>query len=157
MARVSPLAGFAFPAARELRLAEVPFLTQLAVRAKKLEADSLALGPDEWLVVGPPDTAAELTARLDSVESIVDVSAARTTIAVDGGRARDLLAHGCALDLDPRVFPVGRCAQTLLAHVPVIVVATETGFRVMVRASYARHLAQWLADAATEYVSGVEQ
>jgi len=154
MARVSPLAGFAFPAARELRLAEVPFLTQLDVRAKELDGDALPLGPDEWLAVGPPDTASELISRFQGAQSVVDVSAARTTIAVDGARARDLLAHGCALDLDPRVFPVGRCAQTLLAHVPVIVVATDTGFRVMVRASYAHHLAQWLVDAATEYVSG---
>jgi sarcosine oxidase subunit gamma len=134
----------------------VPFLSQVAVRAKDLDGDVLPLGPDEWLAVGPPDTASALIARFPQAESIVDVSAARTTIAVDGARARDLLAHGCALDLDRRVFPVGRCAQTLLAHVPVILVATDTGFRLMVRSSYARHLAHWLADAATEYVSGVE-
>jgi sarcosine oxidase subunit gamma len=166
----------------DLRLAEVPFLAQVDVRApaKGPAADAVGsalgvalpvepgtsaaggdvtvlwLGPDEWLAVGPPDTSRDLAARLrDAVgaepASVVDVSARRTTIAVDGARARDLLAHGCSLDLHPHVFPVGRCAQTLVAHTQVIVVATDTGFRLMVGSSYAHHLADWLVDAGAEY------
>jgi sarcosine oxidase subunit gamma len=164
----SPLAGFAFPSSSSLRLAEVPFLTQVNVRldpkgssaadpALPLEpgtmtrtGDRLALwlGPDEWLLVGPPGSRFDLNAV-----SIVDVSAARTTIEISGARARDLLAHGCALDLYPSVFPEGRCAQTMLAHAQVILVHLDGVYRVLVRSSYARYLAEWLVDAAVEYVT----
>jgi sarcosine oxidase subunit gamma len=161
----SPLAGFVFPSSAGLRIAEVPFLTQVNVRLDPAEdpsglpvepgtftrtGDRLALwlGPDEWLLVGPPGTRFDLTAA-----STVDVSAARTTIEISGDRARDLLAHGCALDLYPPVFPEGRCAQTMLAQAQVILVHVDGAYRVLVRSSYARYLAEWLVDAAVEYVT----
>jgi sarcosine oxidase subunit gamma len=171
----SPLAGFVFPSSSSLRLAEVPFLTQVNLRldpkgssdlgssdlALPLEpgtvtrtGDRLALwlGPDEWLLVGPPGSRFDLGVLAGAV-SIVDVSAARTTIEIGGARARDLLAHGCALDLYPSVFPAGRCAQTMLAHAQVILVHLDAAYRVLVRSSYARYLAEWLVDAAVEYVT----
>jgi sarcosine oxidase subunit gamma len=59
-----------------------------------------------------------------------------------------VLAHGCALDLHPSVFPPGRCAQTLLARAQVILYRTEEQtFRLLVRASYADYLRAWLRDA----------
>jgi sarcosine oxidase, subunit gamma len=137
----------------------------------------LWLGPDEWLVIGPapgpagsgpapglpgsgrPAAGSERLTRVirDAVgaepASVVDVSAQRTTIEVSGDRAGELLAHGCALDLDPRVFGPGRCAQTLLARVQVIILGVDRGYRILVRSSYARYLAEWLVDAATEYAT----
>ncbi len=163
----SPLAGFVFPSSSSLRLAEVPFLTQVNVRLDPKGAADLALprepgavtrtgdrlalwlGPDEWLLVGPPGSRFDLT----GASSIVDVSAARTTIEISGPRAGDLLAHGCALDLYPPVFPAGRCAQTMLAQAQVILVHLDGVYRVLVRSSYARYLAEWLVDAAIEYVT----
>jgi sarcosine oxidase, subunit gamma len=161
----SPLAGFVFPSSAGLRIAEVPFLTQVNVRLDpKGSADlplepgtltrtgdrlALWLGPDEWLLVGPPGSRFEPA----GAGSIVDVSAARTTIEISGDRARDLLAHGCALDLHPSVFPEGRCAQTMLAQAQVILVHVDGVYRVLVRSSYARYLAEWLVDAATEYLT----
>lgn len=167
-----------------LRLAELPFLTQINVRvdpkSPAAEAVGLALevplplepntvnrggqlavlwlGPDEWLVVGPPAATADLTSRLrtaigDEDGAVVDVSAQRTTVLVSGPRSRDLLAHGCSLDLHPRVFPPGRCAQTTLARAQVVLVARDelkSGFWVLVRSSFAGYLADWLLDAATE-------
>lgn len=169
-----------------VRLAELPFLTQVDVRldAKGAAADAVGpalgltlptepgtveragesralwLGPDEWLLVGPPGGARELETRIrvaagDEPVSVTDVSAQRTTLLVAGPRARDLLAHGCALDLHPRAFGPGRCAQTDLARTQVVLVSRDgggAGFWVLVRSSFAGYLADWLLDAATEYV-----
>ncbi|MGY6019154.1 sarcosine oxidase subunit gamma [Streptomyces spinosirectus] len=170
-----------------IRLAELPFLTQLNVRldAKGAAADAVGLalglqlplepntvvrageltalwlGPDEWLVVGPPGGRTDLEARLreaagDEPVSVTDVSAQRTTLLVAGPRARDLLAHGCSLDLHPRAFGAGRCAQTTLGRTQVVLVARDeprAGFWVLVRSSFAGYLADWLLDAATEYLA----
>ncbi|GIH67879.1 sarcosine oxidase subunit gamma [Sphaerimonospora thailandensis] len=197
--RRSPLAGFAArfetaSAGGALRLAEIPFLTQLNLRvdAKSPAAERIGralgttlpvepgsavrsgdltvlwLGPDEWLVLGPDEGEAEIGAggaglrdRLveaagsaDGHVSVVDVSAQRTTLVLAGARARDVLAHGCALDLHPRVFGPGRCAQTLLARAQVVLVARETDeFWVLCRSSFAGYVAEWLLDAAAEYVT----
>jgi sarcosine oxidase subunit gamma len=81
----------------------------------------------------------------------VDVSAQRTTLLLGGSRVRDVLAHGCSLDLHPSRFPAGACAQTMLAHAPVILLALPAGeFWVLVRASFAAYLADWLFDATLE-------
>ncbi|ONI72764.1 hypothetical protein ALI144C_42930 [Actinosynnema sp. ALI-1.44] len=103
----------------------------------------LWLGPDEWLVVGP-DGDRELPGMLPEA---VDVSANRTTIEV---RSRDLLEHGCTLDLHPRAFHAGRCAQTTIARTQVILWQTsdEPVYRLLVRGSFATYLADWLSDAA---------
>lgn len=169
-----------------LRLAELPYLTQLNVRLdpKGPAADAVGLslglplplqpntvthggglaalwlGPDETLVVGPPGGQQDLQDRLRDVRgtggAVVDVSAQRTTVLVAGPRARDVLAHGCSLDLHPRSFGAGRCAQTTLARAQVILVprdAYKPGYWVLVRASFARYLADWLLDAAAEYTA----
>jgi sarcosine oxidase subunit gamma len=183
--RVSPLAGVALPRSAGLRVAEVPFLTQVNLRLSgkgpaadvvgvelgvplPVEPGTLAraagvtvlwLGPDEWLVVGDPDTGLEQRIRAAVGEpageplSIVDVSAARTTVLVAGDRARDLLAHGCALDLHPSRFPAGRCAQTMLAQAAITLVCVdpEPAYWLLVRTSFARYLADWLVDAAAEF------
>ncbi|MFF4212003.1 sarcosine oxidase subunit gamma [Streptomyces sp. NPDC001796] len=168
-----------------VRLAELPFLAQVNVRldAKSPAADAVGLalgcqlplepntvvragdltavwlGPDEWLLVGPPGTQRELEGRIraaagDEPVSVTDVSAQRTTLLVAGPRARDLLSHGCALDLHPRAFGPGRCAQTTLARTQVVLVARDearAGFWVLVRSSFAGYLTDWLLDAAVEY------
>ncbi|MFE8947321.1 sarcosine oxidase subunit gamma [Streptomyces sp. NPDC007856] len=117
------------------------------------------LGPDEWLVVGLRGTERDLESRIraaagDEPVSVTDVSAQRTTLLVGGPRARDLLAHGSSLDLHPRAFGPGRCAQTTLARTQVVLVARDesrAGFWVLVRSSFAGYLADWLLDAAVEY------
>ncbi|MER5177604.1 sarcosine oxidase subunit gamma family protein [Streptomyces sp. NPDC002896] len=190
--RRSPLSGAAGRLAAAtrasggaVRLAEVPFVTQINVRLdpKGAAADAVGLalgldlpiepntvvragdlaalwlGPDEWLVVGPPGGQSDLEGRIraatgDEPAAVTDVSAQRTTLLVSGPRARDLLAHGCPLDLHPRAFRAGRCAQTTLARTQVVLVAREQpehGFWVLVRSSFAGYLTDWLLDAATEY------
>ncbi|MCF1592676.1 sarcosine oxidase subunit gamma [Streptomyces muensis] len=149
------------PAAEAVGLAldlQLPLQPNTAVRAG--ESTALWLGPDEWLLVGPPGTERDLESRIreaagDEPVSVTDVSAQRTTLLVTGPHARDLLAHGCSLDLHPRVFGPGRCAQTTLGRTQVVLAAREeprAGFWVLVRSSFAGYLADWLLDAATEYV-----
>lgn len=136
----------------------LPLEPNTVIRTGELTA--LWLGPDEWLVVGRPGTARELESRVreaagDEPVAVTDVSAQRTTLLVTGPHARDLLAHGCALDLHPRAFGPGHCAQTTLGRTQVVLVARDEpggGFWVLVRSSFAGYLTDWLLDAATEYL-----
>ncbi|MFJ5031979.1 sarcosine oxidase subunit gamma [Streptomyces sp. NPDC088560] len=148
------------PAADAVGLAlglPLPLEPNTAVRAGELTV--VWLGPDEWLVVGQPGAQKELEGRIraaagDEHVSVTDVSAQRTTLLVTGPRARDLLSHGCALDLHPSAFGPGRCAQTTLARAQVLLVVrdeTRAGFWVLVRSSFAGYLTEWLLDAAVEY------
>ena len=110
--------------------------------------------------MGPRGSERDLESRIreaaqDEPVSVIDVRAQRTTLLVTGPRAHDLLAHGCPLDLHPRAFAAGRCAQTTLGRTQVVLVARDeprAGFWVLVRSSFAGYLADWLLDAATEYV-----
>ena len=52
--------------------------------------------------------------------SLVDVGHRQVAMAVAGARARELLASGCPLDLDPDAFPVGMCTRTVLAKAEVV-------------------------------------
>ena len=177
-ARRSPLDGVALPD----RLREVPFLTQVDMRLDPsddavrgaveavvgplpLEPNTftgddagsvLWLGPDEWLLVGPPDGAQALEAQLRealgeaaSRVAVVDVSANRTTLELSGPDARRALESGCPIDLHPRAFGPGRCAQTLVARANVILqqLDDEPAYRLYVRPSFAAYLAAWLTDA----------
>ena len=122
--------------------------------------DVLWLGPDEWLVVAAPGAEAaleaELAEALAGLGSVVDLSANRTAVQVVGPRARDVLAKGCALDLHPRAFGMGRCAQTLLGRAQVVLeqLADEPlTYGLLVRSSFAAYVATWLLAAAEEFSS----
>lgn len=114
----------------------------------------LWLGPDEWLVTADGD-APDLLPRLERAvagrrAAVSDLSASRVILEIAGNSARELLAAGCGLDLHPRVFGSGRCAQTLFARIPVILdqLSDAPLYRVLVRRSSARWLTDWLIDAA---------
>ena len=119
---------------------------------------ALWFGPDEWLVTTPATEDARLLARLENAlaghhASAVDVSDARTVIVLRGARARDVLAKGCSLDLHPRQFSPGHCAQTALARAGVLIHQTddEPAYDIYVDRSFAQYLWTWLEDAAAEY------
>ncbi|MFI8876894.1 sarcosine oxidase subunit gamma [Streptomyces sp. NPDC055243] len=167
-----------------LQTRELPFLTQLTLRlqpgsraARAVEASlgltlpgplraemsgeikALWMGPDERLLMAPDGRQDALTAQLRSAigeefATVTDVSAQRTTLALSGHLVRTVLAHGCAIDLDPRVTPVGSCLTTLLAQAPITLVVRGEAARsvwLLVRSSFAPYLATWLVDACTEY------
>ena len=118
----------------------------------------LWLGPDEWLILGSGGGEHEIAARLraalgDIHAAVTDVSEARTTIAVAGPRARELLAKGTSIDLHPRVFGPGRCVQTGFAGANIILRQTDEvpSFEILVLNSFADHLWTWLEGGAREY------
>jgi sarcosine oxidase, subunit gamma len=164
----SPLAGRAEELAAA-GAAEVAFLTQVDLRLDPALAagspvalppapntwqatadrEALWLGPDQWLLVAAPGSAAALVPELEQAyagrhHSVVDVSANRAILELAGQDRFELLTQGCGLDLHPRVWYDGRCAQTLLARVPVLLQERDRATRLFVRASLAGHLADWL-------------
>jgi sarcosine oxidase subunit gamma len=113
------------------------------------EHETLWLGPDEWLLVTASETTRPLIDRLaddlrGTHHSIVDVSANRAAIDLGGEGRLHVLAHGCSIDLHPRVWSRPMCAQTVLAGVPVIIQERDAGTRVFVRPSYLPHITAWL-------------
>jgi sarcosine oxidase subunit gamma len=151
---------------------EEPFRTQLTVRLRDGHAllgvdlpgpcaftsgngvDVLWMGPDEFLVLAEPGRQVELEAALSRESAaVVDVSAQRNVVRLTGEHARDVLAHGCAIDLDPSVSPPGTCVQTLLARTGIVLMVREEGFTILVRQSFSDYFTAWLADASLEYVS----
>ncbi len=134
------------------------------------EASALWLGPDEWWIVSPgpgpeagpeagPDLADTLRAALaDHFAAVTEVGESRTCIRIAGPKARALLQKGCPLDLHPRAFGPGACAQSRLAKATVAIhlVAEESAangpaFEVYVLRSFAEYLWLWLEDAGREY------
>ena len=123
----------------------------------------LWVGPDEWLIVGGADQAKAIEQPLREAvagasASVVDVSASRTVLLIQGELAREVLAHGIAIDLHPRAFPPGRCAQTRLVKAPVIIERSADGtFNLYVHTSFATFLADWLLDASWDGAQGQER
>ena len=120
----------------------------------------LWLGPDQWLVVAPDGLQGEIERELREAlahagtwGSVVDVSDQRAGFTLAGPSAGDVLAKGCSLDLDPRSFGPGRCAQTLLARASVILwrPGAPPVWRLLVPSSFAPYLAEWLLDAVEEH------
>ena len=165
-----------------LRVTETPFLGQFSLRldpagpvadavqrmlgcllpapcteTRSPHSEVLWLGPDEFLVLTPADAQSDLPQLLreaigEEFASVIDVSAQRTTLRLDGPLVHEVLARGCSLDFDPRVSPVGTCVQTLIAQTGVILrVLGPATISLLVRQSFAAYLADWLIDACAEY------
>lgn len=146
-----------FPAQVDVRVGTAATPVGLARETNTWLADGerevLWLGPDEWLVVGAAGSGLAIAAELERAlagthRSVVDVSASRVAIDVSGEDRNELLSKGCGLDLHPRFWREGMCAQTLLARVPVILQERADGTRIFVRPSFADYLVDWLLDAA---------
>ncbi|WP_433502536.1 sarcosine oxidase subunit gamma [Pseudonocardia halophobica] len=152
--RVDPAGPGVDAAARALG-ARLP--TQPNTWTRTHDGQAVWLGPDEWLVTSVAARPHEWEHALIGAVApyggaAVDVSAQRTSIRVSGARARELLSFGCALDLRPASFPVGSAAQTTVGLAGVLLLALGADdFRLLVRPSFAGHLADWLLDAALEF------
>ena len=119
------------------------------------------LGPDEWMAMVGENREGELIASLRKAlegrhASVTDTTGSYITINLFGRRARDLLSKGCTLDLHPRVFASGQCAQTNLAKAAVLLIPRSNedsfqSFDVVVRRSFADYLASWLEHSGREY------
>ena len=130
-------------------LAPYPFPIEPNVAVDDGRRAALWLGPDEWLILGPPGAAAEIVAELEAAfahvdRSVIDVSANRVAIELTGAERLDLLAHVCPLDLDPRVWATGRCAQTLLGRAHVVLQERTETTGILVRPSFADYIVDLL-------------
>ncbi|HJS90836.1 MAG TPA: sarcosine oxidase subunit gamma family protein [Steroidobacteraceae bacterium] len=120
---------------------------------------ALWLGPDERLLIGPAEAAAEITDRLHhalagTAHSLVEVSHAFVAFEVLGPRAAATLNAGCPLDLDAASFPPGMCTRTVLAKAQIVLWRTGPEvFRVETARSFAPYVTRLLALAASERAS----
>jgi len=118
------------------------------------------LGPDEWLIVTPPEgetaVAAGLERRLaDTHFQAVVLSDYYTAIDVGGDNAWQLLAKLIAFDLHPRAFVPGMAVATLCAKAHVWIWLHEKKgahlFRLFIRRSHADYLWCLLSEAGREW------
>ena len=116
------------------------------------------LGPDEWLIVTPAEVRPTLPTLLDDALHGMHVSmnvltGGQVAMRISGEHAAALLAKGCTLDLHPKTFSAGQCAQTGLAKAGILLSKVDDipTFDVIVRRSFAEYLAVWLEHAGTEF------
>ena len=166
----SPLAGRSSDLDR-LDARELAFITQLDVRIDPSTAASLGfpttpntamttgdrdvlwLAPDEWLVVGGPGAADAIADELERSlaglhHSVVDVSANRAVIELTGTSRHDLLASACPIDLHPRSWVDGRCAQSVFGAAQVLLHERARATRLFVRPSFANYVVDLLLAAS---------
>jgi len=115
------------------------------------------LGPDEWLVHCAEDRRPALvdglTAALRGQHSaVVDVSDYYVVMRLSGTRTREVLSKGTPLDLHPRAFPTGTCAQTRFGHATVLLHKLEQDVvDLQVRWSFAEYVWSYVVDGTREY------
>ena len=111
------------------------------------------LGPDEWLIGTAAERVAALGGEIDKAlagfhAAVNDVSGGHVELLVGGANARTVLAKGCTLDLHPREFAPGQCAQTGLGRAAVLLAATDPStYTIIVRRSFVDYLHRWLENA----------
>ena len=130
----------------------LPTEPNITVRLERARAFWLA--PDEWLLTTVPSQQTTLLRELQTqlastFAAVTDISTAQTILHLIGAGAADLLSAGSTLDLHPRVFPAGCCAQTTLARATMVIRRLDDGggFELVVRRSFADYAARWILDA----------
>ena len=114
---------------------------------------ALWLGPDEWLLIAPPDAgdavSRAMADRLGSVpHALVEVSDRQVAVSVSGADAELVLSAGCPLDLDITAFPVAACTRTVLGKTEIVLWRrTQDSFHLEVGRSFAAYLAAFLEEA----------
>jgi sarcosine oxidase subunit gamma len=113
---------------------------------------ALCVRPERWLILTPPAPAgASAAAWQDAcagLGAVIDLSSGLSALELAGPNAREVLVRSCRIDLDARAFPVGTACATIMAQVPVILVALTSGLLLLTPASTARHFHEWLVSAS---------
>ena len=118
---------------------------------------ALWLAPGAWLLVG--DEQADdalyqsLRARLQEIAAVVDQSHGLAVLRLAGRCAREVLAKGCRLDLHPREFRPGMCAQTAIEQIGVLLhqLDERPTYDLFVSAGYAVDFLEWLTASAAAF------
>jgi heterotetrameric sarcosine oxidase gamma subunit len=114
-------------------------------------------GPGRWLAEAPnqmPSTfERNLREALSGLASVTSQSDGRSIIRISGPKAREVLAKGVPLDLDPRVFGPGDTAMTVVAHINVHLWQTDAAptYDFAVFRSFAGSFCEWLLDVSAEF------
>ncbi len=114
-------------------------------------------GPSRWLAEAPNEMPStferNLREALAGLASVTSQSDGRSIIRISGPKARDVLAKGVPLDLDPRVFSPGDTAMTLVGHINVHLWQSDAAptYDLAVFRSFAAGFCEWLIDASAEF------
>lgn len=115
------------------------------------------LGPDEWQVHCPENAQQEMVGRLRTAlegrhSAVVDVSDYYVIMRLSGPKTFEVLGKGTPLDLHPRAFPTGACAQTRFGHATVLLhKAADDIVDLQVRWSFAEYVWSYIVDGTQEY------
>ena len=118
---------------------------------------ALWLAPGAWMVVAEGleegTLQQSLLDELQGLAAVVDQSHGRAALRLSGPRARDVLAKGCRLDLHPRVFTPGMCAQSAIAQIGVLLhqIDGSPTYDLYLFAGYALDFLEWLTSSAAEF------
>jgi sarcosine oxidase subunit gamma len=114
-------------------------------------------GPGQWLamseVLASEALARDLSAKLQGLASISDQSGGRTVLRVSGPRARDVLAKGLPIDLDPRAFPLGSAATSAISLMGLQLwqIDDTRSYDIAMFRSVSQSFWRWLVASAGEY------
>ncbi|MGV1013432.1 MAG: sarcosine oxidase subunit gamma [Methyloceanibacter sp.] len=114
-------------------------------------------GPGQWLAVSeslPHDALArDLATRLKGLASVSDQSDGRTVIRLSGTRARDVLAKGLPIDLDPRVFLANGAATSVISLMGVQLwqVDDTPAYDIAIFRSLSGSFWRWLTASGAEF------
>lgn len=112
-------------------------------------------GPGQWLALaeGERQLISRLTVAVAGAASMVDLTSAKAVMGIAGPRARDVLAKGCGLDLEPAEFPSGSAAAAQVDHIACQLwqIDATPAYELMVGRSLAKSFWSWLTASAAEY------
>jgi sarcosine oxidase subunit gamma len=112
-------------------------------------------GPAQWLAIrdGIGAFEVELVAALGTRAMIAEQGDGRCVLRVSGPKARQVLAKGLPIDLDPRVFKPGDVALSVAAHVNVHLWQLDDAptYEMSVMRSFAGSFWSWLEASAAEF------
>ena len=116
---------------------------------------ALCVRPGRWLLMQPRRAGGE-GARAwqgvcDGLGSAVDLSSGLALFLLRGPLAAELLDRHCRLDLRRERFGSGRAAATLMAQVPIMIVARPRGLLLATPSSTSRHFREWLGTAGRPF------
>ena len=122
----------------------------------------IGTGPGQWLAVCETlkngELARDIAEKFGGLASISDQSDGRAVLRISGPSARDVLAKGLPIDLDPRAFNPGDAATSLISYIGVQlwqVDATPT-YDMAVFRGFAGSFWDWLSASAAEFGAVVE-
>jgi sarcosine oxidase, subunit gamma len=116
------------------------------------------LSPDEWMIVCPRAALRQLLGDLNSAltgirSQVADNSGGYTQIFLQGKNATDVLSHTRVYDL-ARLTP-GRIVGTTFGKSSIYLRRDGTGYRLLLRRSFADYIWRYLIRAATPYGLGI--